>query len=194
MKFREKLYKFVSEYISENNYSPTFAEITLAIGISPRSKSLITRNLRTLEKEGRLLLKKAGRRLLIELPPKNLPLLGNISAGNPIEALEDVQFIDTAQLFPHDNCFALKVKGTSMIDDAILDGDVIICRQSNHAKEGDIVVALIDQLNVTLKRVSYKLKGMITLIPANVQLKPRAYPAERIVIQGVYLGLIRRNS
>jgi repressor LexA len=189
--FRENLYKFLSEYINQYGISPSFADITHAMGISPRSKSLITRSLRALEREGKLVLCKEGRRLLISLSTKHLPLLGRISAGTPIEAISECQLIDVNNFFQGSNRFALQVKGTSMIDEGIWDGDMIICRKAEVAKEGDIVVALIDQHNTTLKRISYKMKGMITLIPANPELKPRAYTPERIHIQGIYIGLVR---
>lgn len=191
--FRENMYQFLSEYINQYDYSPSFAEITHAMGISPRSKSLITRSLRALEKDGKLVLIKEGRRLLISLSTKQLPLLGRISAGAPIEAISECQFIDVNNLFPGSNRFALYVKGTSMIDEGILDGDIIICKKADIANEGDIVVALIDQHNTTLKRVSYKVKDMITLVPANTELKPRAYVPERIHIQGIYIGLVRTH-
>lgn len=191
--FRESLYKFISDYLNQYDTSPSFAEITQAMGISPRSKSLITKTLRILEKEGRVVLTKKGRRLLISLRNKHMPLLGQISAGSPIEAISENQFIDVNSLFPGLDRFALQVKGTSMIDEGILDGDMIICRKTDVANEGDIVVALIDQQNTTLKRISYKVKGMITLIPANTELKPRAYLPERITIQGIYIGLVRSN-
>lgn len=192
--FRERLYKFVSEYDSQYSRSPSFSEMTQAMGISPRSKSLITRSLRALEKEGKLQLTKEGRRLVISLQNKQLPLLGRISAGAPIEAIADLQYIAVDQLFHGHNRFALEVHGTSMIDEGILDGDIIICRQSAIAHENDIVVALIDQHNTTLKRISYRMKGMVTLIPANTELKPRAYAPDRISIQGIYIGLIRTNG
>lgn len=189
--FRENLLQYLNQYLSEHNQSPSFSEITNAMGISQRSKSLITRSLRQLEKEGRLKLSKSGKRVAISLREKQVPLLGKISAGNPIEAITDYEYIDTHNLFTGTDQFALHVKGTSMVDEGILDGDIIICRKSEAAKEGDIVVALIDQLSVTLKRISYKLKGMVTLVPANSELKPRAYMPERITIQGIYVGLIR---
>ena len=191
--FQDKLYQFIAEYINQYNNSPSFAEITNAMGISSRSKSLITRSLRALEKENKLTLSREGRRLHIALCIKQLPLLGRISAGTPIEAIAEQQLIDINHLFHHTNQFALQVKGNSMIDDGIFDNDIIICKQSNVANEGDIVVALIDQHNTTLKRISYKVKDLITLIPANPELKPRAYTPERIQIQGIYIGLIRMN-
>jgi repressor LexA len=192
--FQTNLYNFVSEYITQNSNSPSFSEITEAMGISPSSKSLITRSLRALGKEGKIVLKKEGRRLLISLSTKQLPLLGRISAGIPIEAIPQYQSIDINTLLQGESRFALQVKGNSMIEEGILDGDIIICRQSDTAKEGEIIVALIDQQNTTLKRISYKMNGMVTLIPANAELKPRAYVPERIHIQGIYVGLVRMNS
>jgi repressor LexA len=191
--FREKLYNYISDYIGQYGQSPSFSEITQGLEISPRSKSLITRSLRVLENEGKVILTKDGRRLLISLASKHLPLLGKISAGLPIEAISECQFIDVSHFFQGSNQFALQVKGTSMIEEGILDGDIIICRESHIAHERDIVVALIDQHSATLKRISYKVNGMITLIPANPELKPRAYAPERVQIQGVYVGLIRTN-
>src|SRR5579862_6291759 len=178
--FRENLYQFISYHIQEHGQSPSFAEMTNGMGISPRSKSLITTSLRILAKEGKLILTKKGRHLSISLSTKHMPLLGRISAGMPIEAIAETegQQIDMNYLFKGDDRFALLVQGNSMIDEGILDGDVIICRKANTANENDIVVALIDQYNTTLKRISYKVKGMITLIPANAELKPRAYVAE----------------
>lgn len=192
--FQANLYQFLSDYIEQHDSSPSYADITAAMGISPHSKSLITRSLRALEKEGKLILSKAGRRLLISLSTKQVPLLGRISAGTPIEAIPENQFIDLSNLFQGSDRFALQVKGTSMIDEGILDGDVIICKKTNVANEGDIVVALVDHHHVTLKRLSYKVSGMITLIPANPILKPRAYAPERIYIQGIYIGLIRTHA
>ncbi|MDX1900902.1 MAG: transcriptional repressor LexA [Gammaproteobacteria bacterium] len=192
--FRVKLYQYIASYIADTGNSPSFSEMIDAMGISPHSKSLMTRSLRTLEKEGKLMLRRDGRRLLISLTNKKLGLLGRISAGEPIEAIADSQFLDLQNLLEGENRFALQVKGNSMIDEGILDGDIIICRQANTAREGDIVVALIDQQYATLKHISYKIKGMITLIPANVELKPRAYSPDRIHIQGIYVGLIRTNQ
>ncbi|MBV9576771.1 MAG: hypothetical protein JO149_09130 [Gammaproteobacteria bacterium] len=192
--FKDRLYQFIADYMGQYDGSPSFAEMTQAMHISPRSKSLITRTLRTLEKEKKLVLIKEGRRLLIKLSKQQLPLLGCISAGTPIEAITDCDYLDINYFFQGDDRFALLVKGTSMIEEGILDGDIIICRKCIAAKEGEIVVALIDQHNTTLKRISYKLKGMITLVPANPELKPRAYVPERISIQGIYIGLVRTIS
>jgi repressor LexA len=191
--FQENLHKFISEHLALYGQSPGYKAMTVAMGISSKSKSLITRSLKALNKEGKILLKKQGRKIVITLTPKGLPLVGKISAGVPIEAIEENQFIDIKELLEGESRFALQVKGNSMIDDGIFDGDFIICKKAQIANEGDIIVALIDQMNTTLKRVSFKMKGMITLIPSNIEMKPRAYPAERIQIQGIYIGLLRLN-
>lgn len=190
--FQDNLYQYLVDYMNQHEHSPSFAEMTQAMGISPRSKSLITRSLRALEKEDKLALVKTGRRLLITISKKDLPLHGRISAGAPIEAIADYESVDLNQFFHGDNRFALQVKGDSMIEEGIFDGDIIICKKAQRANEGDIVVALIDQHNATLKRISYKMPGMILLIPANPELKPRAYSGERIEIQGIYMGLVRK--
>jgi repressor LexA len=189
--FQTNLYQFIADYTKEYNASPSFAEMTQAMGISPRSKSLITRSLRALEKEGKVALTRQGRQLQIVISSHQMMMLGRISAGTPIEAISQPQLIDINQLFYGEDRFVLQVKGDSMIEEGIFEGDLIICRRADVAREGEIVVALIDQHNTTLKRISYKMKGMITLIPANAELKPRAYQPGRILIQGVYIGLVR---
>jgi repressor LexA len=191
--FCDKLYQFLSDYINQHGVSPLYSQITEAMGISPRSQSLITRSLRILEKKKKVVLKKEGRRLLISLTNNQIALLGRVSAGVPIEAITEYDFLDLNNVFDGSDRFALIVKGTSMIDEGIMNGDIIICRKSASAGEGEIVVALIDQHNTTLKRISYRVKGMVTLIPANSELKPRAYTPDRIQVQGIYMGLVRTN-
>lgn len=117
-------------------------------------------------------------------------VLGNIAAGQPIEAIEDIETFDLTKVFdPHDH-FLLRVKGTSMILDGINDGDLAIIRHANVATAGDIVVALVDGGEATLKRFK-KEKNTITLIPANDQMSPMEYPLSRVEIRGVFAGLVR---
>jgi repressor LexA len=85
----------------------------------------------------------------------------------------------------------LQVKGDSMIEEQIFDGDFVICKRRESAQEGEIAAVLIDQHEVTLKKLSYQLKGMVTLIPANTCLKPKAYLPYRIQIQGVFVAAMR---
>ena len=117
-------------------------------------------------------------------------LLGNIAAGTPIEAVEDIETFDLTKVFePHDH-FLLRVRGTSMILDGINDGDLAIIRHSNTANNGDTVVALVDGGEATLKRLR-KTKNTVVLIPANDDLKQMEYAASRVEIRGVLVGLVR---
>ena len=130
--------------------------------------------------------------LLGEAGHQSVPfrLLGNIAAGEPIEAIEDVETFDLTKVFdPHDH-FLLRVRGTSMILDGINDGDLAIVRHTNLAKNGDTVVAVVDGGEATLKRFR-KVKNTITLIPANDQMTPMEFPASRVDIRGVFVGLVR---
>lgn len=190
---QQRVFDYIETHLEREGYSPSLSEIARGIGISPKSVSLISRCIKALTAAGKLSNDGSGYRRvqLINPPAFSLPIIGRIAAGAPIEAFEDKQTINLQPLFQDPSHFILQVKGDSMIDDGILDGDLVICRQIAHANEGDIVVALIDGREATLKRISFKLPNHITLIPANPSLKPKAYPIARITIQGTYRGLLR---
>lgn len=117
-------------------------------------------------------------------------LVGNIAAGMPIEAVEDIEAFDLSRVFdPHDH-FLLRVRGDSMVLDGINDGDLAIIRHSNVARNGDTVAALVDGQEGTLKRFR-KAKDTIILIPANDQMKQMEFAASRVEIRGVFVGLVR---
>src|SRR5262245_31987770 len=170
---QHKIYEYICEYIRQQGYSPSLEEIARGIGISPKSISLVSRHVHALVAEGKLVFHKKGYRnlQLVEEPGFSLPLLGRIAAGVPIEALESRHTIDLAWLLKGDNHFLLEVKGDSMVEEGILDGDFVICKQQPKAHEGEIVVALIDEQEATLKRISWKIADRITLIPANPAFK-----------------------
>lgn len=194
---QQRVYEYIQEYLSEHGYSPSLTEIARGIGISPKSVSLISRSIHALVEAGRLKFdKKRGYRntQVVADESLSLPLMGRIAAGAPIEAIEDQQMIDLGDLVKGGNHYVLEVKGDSMIDEGILDGDLVICRYAKQAREGDIVVALIDKLEATLKRISYQIADHITLIPANPTLKPKAYVPQRVQVQGVYVGLLRMRK
>jgi repressor LexA len=190
---QHKVYAYVRQYILAHGYSPSLAEVASGIGISTTSISLISRCIRALVAAGWLQQDKKGYRnlTLAQQEKFSLPLLGRIAAGVPIAAIENKEALDLHFLFQDDNFFALAVKGDSMIDEGIFDGDFVICQHARQAAEGEIVVALVDKEEATLKRISYKTKNKITLIPANVALHPKVYPPERVQIQGIYKGLLR---
>ena len=120
-----------------------------------------------------------------------LPLLGRIAAGQPIEAISDQRSVDIANIFLRENHYALQVKGDSMIEEGIFDGDVVVCKHANVADDGQIVVALVDDREATLKRLRRNQDRSVTLFPANPHLQPMTYPADRVQVQGIYVGLLR---
>ena len=122
-----------------------------------------------------------------------LPLLGRIAAGVPIEAIPDQEELNLADFFMGPGRFVLKVQGESMIDAGILDGDTVIIEFRETADDGDIVVALIDESETTLKRFKRSQRGKyIKLIPENSEMEPMVYEAERVRIQGVLIGQLRK--
>ena len=120
-----------------------------------------------------------------------IPLLGRIAAGQPIEAIEDANYLDLAAFFIGPDRYALRVTGESMIDVGILDGDTVILRKQNTANTGDIVVALIDGQEATLKRLGQSLDGIVELMPENTSMATMRYDATRVSFQGVLVGQLR---
>lgn len=190
---QQKVYDFIQGYTKEYGYSPSLTEVASGIGISPNSISLISRSIHALVAAGRLRFHKKGYRNIevVNGDGLSLPLMGRIAAGSPIEAIEDRQTVDFGSLLRSDDHFVLEVKGDSMVEEGIFDGDMVICRHTRQAREDDIVVALIDGQEATLKGISFKIPDRVTLIPANPTLKPKAYLPHRVQIQGVFVGLLR---
>ncbi|MGQ7845114.1 transcriptional repressor LexA [Granulosicoccus sp. 3-233] len=120
-----------------------------------------------------------------------IPLLGRIAAGQPIEAIEDANYLDLAAFFIGPDRYALRVTGESMMDVGILDGDTVILRKQDTAQTGDIVVALIDSQEATLKRLGETRNGIVELIPENSTMSPMRYDASRVSFQGVLVGQLR---
>ncbi len=188
----------VLEFLRENRLSqapaPTLDELCRCLGL--RSRGSIHKHIQALVEAGYvepLSGKQRGVRLRephdSDMP--TLPLLGRIAAGRPIEALQDPQEIDVPrQLRAKGRCYVLQVRGDSMIDEGILDGDWVVVEQRDHARDGEIVVALIDGEDATLKRIE-QLPGACILHPANPDLEPLCYDPERVRIQGVVVGQMR---
>ena len=190
---QQKIYEYIQDHIGEHGYSPSLSEVARGIGISPKSISLVSRSIHALVAAGRLKFDKKGYRKVqvAEGGGLTLPLMGRIAAGTPIEAIEERQSVDIGSLLSEQDHFVLEVRGDSMVDEGIFDGDLVICRHARDARESDIVVALIDNLEATLKRISFQIADRITLIPANAALKPKAYLPHRVQVQGVFVGLLR---
>jgi repressor LexA len=186
---------FVRDYTHKNGYSPTYDEIAEAFGIS---KVTVFEHLTILEERGLLRRDRYKARSLqladqLQLPdekPSCIRLLGRIAAGRPIEAIEDRQVVDLEQSFSsRHEVYALEVKGDSMIDDHIVEGDYVVVENRSTPLNGEIVVALLDDGEATLKRF-YREKHRVRLEPANAAYEP--IYATNPQIQGVVIGLIRR--
>src|SRR3972149_4513314 len=188
-----QVYDFVRAYTLRHGYAPKLREIAGHLGI--RSRGVVHRHLRALETEGLLRGGPAGARGVRlrgrAARPLTLPLLGRIAAGRPIESIPGEDEIDLSEFFVNRDRFVLRVQGDSMIEDGILDGDMVIVEKRETADNGEIVVALIDGTEATLKRLHKNRDGSVTLRPANSQIPPMRYPAARVRIQGVVVGQFR---
>ncbi len=192
-KSTQRTFQFIKTYIQEHQIAPTEAEIAEGIGI--KSRGVVHRYVHALAEAG-LLGVIPGRKRNIRLAqsiqqPHGIPLEGLIAAGKPIETYADRDIIDIASLFVGNQRYALKVRGDSMIEEGIFDGDIVICEHTQQARNGDIVVALIDDDQATLKRFQLNTDDTVTLFPANSTMPPMIYPTNRVKIQGRYVGLIR---
>ncbi len=186
--------KFIRQYLAQYGFAPKFKEIGLAIGVN--SQGTVHRYVQALEDKGYIERAKGNARgmNLVELPlvsPPIIPLVGKIAAGLPIEAIEDQQELNLAEMFIGPELFALRVSGDSMIDAGILDNDYVIIRKQPVARDGDIVVAMIDRVEATLKRFKRKSEQEVALIPENADMETMIYAAERVNIHGVLVGQMR---
>tara|TARA_B100001123_G_C15009739_1_gene907030 strand:- start:119 stop:733 length:615 start_codon:yes stop_codon:yes gene_type:complete len=199
-KQQNKLFNFLKHRIKKTNVSPSFEEMKNAMGL--KSKSGIQRLIDGLVERG-FIEKKNNRKRAINIINStkskknnnliNLPLLGNIAAGNPIEAIENsdenIQ-VPLNLISSNKKNYVLKVEGDSMVNKGIVDGDKAIIEFTNNAENGDIVVALINDQDVTLKKLK-KDKDKIHLIPANDNYKTQTFNSTEIKIQGKLKGIIR---
>jgi len=186
--------QFIRSYITQHGNAPKFKEIGLAIGVT--SQGTIHRYVQSLEDKGYINRAKGNARgmSLVELPlvsAPTIPLVGRIAAGMPIEAIEDQQEINLSELFMGPDIFALRVTGDSMMDAGILDNDYVIIKKQSEAHNGDIVVAMIDQVEATLKTFKRTAENEVTLIPQNSEMDPMIFAAERVRIHGVLVGQMR---
>ena len=191
---------FIKSYIVSHGYPPTVREIGKALDIS--SPATIHVHLKNLEKKG-IIRKEGTKNRAIELLVENeyatkedevrkVPLLGKVTAGSPIEAIEmpDEFFSLPTYLIPKDSeVFVLKVSGVSMINAGILDGDIVIVKRTNTARNGEIIVAMTDENEVTLKTY-YKENDHIRLQPENDNLDPIIL--KNVTILGKAIGLYRK--
>lgn len=190
---QHKTLDYIRQYIIKEGFAPTLTEIAQGMGTS--SKGSIHRQVQALAEAGYIDLL-AGRKRGIQLTDEgqvsatSIPLMGCIAAGQPIEAIAGQDKLDLSPIMGTDR-YALVVKGDSMMDIGILDGDTVIIKSCDTAVDGDVVVALIDDSEATLKRLHFLDAETLELIPENKSMQPMRYPAERVRIQGVLAGQLR---
>lgn len=189
---QREIYDFVQDKIVSRGYGPTVRDIGAHFGI--RSPNGVMCHLKALEKKG-LISREPGKSRAIQLnhPPRpktELPLVGLVAAGSPVLAEEQAETIDFAPLFESDEHFCLRVKGDSMIEDHIDEGDFVVVKKQASARDGQIVVAVVDEgTDATLKRF-YRENGRVRLQPANATMDP--IYSSNVAIRGVVTGVIRQ--
>jgi repressor LexA len=201
-KRQREVYDFISEFVQRNNYTPSYQEIGDGLGLS--SLATVHKHITNLEKKGLLNRDYNRGRSIDLLPPKGrmkqamavntgmvLPLAGRIAAGQPIEAIEHPETISLADFVRSKEVFVLEVRGDSMQDEAILSGDYVLVEKTKIAHNGDIVVALVENSDATLKRF-YREGNRVRLQPSNAKMKPIIVPAADVQIQGRVIGVLRK--
>jgi len=191
---QEEVFRYIQRYILRNGHSPS--EIQIGQNFSPAlSRRKVRSILQTLVEARYLKFTDAPRRGIrlgcSKVPNNELIIMGVIPAGGPVEPLETDQVLNISELLLKANRYVLQVIGNSMTGDNICHGDYILCEQRNKAKDGDIVVALINGKETTLKRLQTNPDNTISLLSSNPDHLPMVYPAKSVQIRGVYLGLIR---
>jgi len=200
-KRQKQVLDFIANFVDDNGYCPSYEEI--ARGLSLASLATVHKHISVLETKSYLkrgfnqsrsleLTPKYVQEQRRTRPPAEIPLLGRIAAGTPVEAVEQREVLNFADFAGNNNTFALEVRGNSMIEDHICDRDLILLERVGQVHDGDIVVALVAGSDATLKRFYREPGDMIRLQPANAALKPIVVPARDVQIQGRLLAVLRK--
>jgi len=201
-KRQRQVYDFIHGFVQENGYSPSFEEIGNGLGLS--SLATVHKHISNLEKKG-LLKRDYNRSRSIDVLPVRglfkrqpkapseitLPLMGRIAAGQPIEAVESPETLSLGDITRSKDVFVLQVKGESMKEEHIVDGDYVLVEKTESARDGEIVVALVEGTDATLKRL-FREGSNIRLQPSNVAMKPIVVPARSVQVQGRVIGVLRK--
>jgi len=207
-KRQHEVLEFIAGFLAENEYSPSFEEIAHGLGLA--SIATVHKHLTALEQKG-YLKRSFNQSRALELAPKyfkeqkahrreaeirkppvpETPLLGVIAAGQPIESYSNPESVSFAEFSGAQNVFALEVRGESMIEDHILEGDYVLVEQTDRVRNGEIVVALVEGTDTTLKRF-YREGESIRLQPANHTMQPIIVPAQDVQVQGRVLAVHRK--
>jgi repressor LexA len=202
-KRQKQVLDFVAGFVDDNGYSPSYEEI--ARGLNLASLATVHKHITTLETK-QYLKRGFNQSRSLDLGPKyiqeqrrrpqdvslELPLLGRIAAGSPVEAVEQKETVRFGDFLGNPNVFALEVRGDSMIEDHICSGDLVLVEKTGQVKDGDIVVALIDGSETTLKRFYKEAGDKVRLQPANSTLQPIYVDSKNLEIQGRLLAVLRK--
>lgn len=193
---QKEVLDFIGSFLERNGYSPSFEEI--ARGMNLKSLATVHKHITNLQNKG-LLERAHNRSRSIDLLPQRskgkvgerLPLMGRIAAGRPVDAAQTNESISLNDILGNREVFALQVRGDSMRDEHIIDGDYVLVEHVRTARQGEIVVALVKGSETTLKR--YYIEGStVRLQPSNVEMEPIYVPAAQVSIQGRVLGVLRK--
>jgi repressor LexA len=197
-KRQKEILDFLELFLAEYGYPPSYEEIARNFGYT--SLATVHEHLENLSDKGYIRKSRNSSRS-IELVPSGggvsaveLPLLGLVAAGQPIEAVADEESVAVPEdlVSRGGRHYVLKVRGDSMIDEQIRDGDYVIVNSRNRADNGEMVVALVHGDSATVKKFYREGDGRIRLQPANVTMSPMYFPSEEVMVQGVVVGVIRR--
>jgi repressor LexA len=202
-KRQKEVLDFLVGFLNKHGYSPSFEEIARSLKLT--SLATVHKHITTLERKGFIRrgynqsrsievtqLPKPVRAQVLDRQTMELPLAGRIAAGRPLEAVEDRETLSLGEFARSDKTFVLQVKGDSMIEDHILDGDYVVIEPTQVANPGEIVVALVGGDEATLKRFYREPGGRIRLQPANSQMAPIMVPSADVRIQGRVVGVLRK--
>jgi repressor LexA len=199
---QKEILDYITRFVERHGYCPSYTQIARHFGV--KSRATIGKHIAALERRGLLDRKHIEGSFTLDVKVDEseslceIKLLGQIAAGSPIDVVECEETIPVprfllGQVRPN-HVFALKVKGDSMIDEHICDGDIALIEDRTDARDGEIVVALlIEENQATLKRL-YRRGVNVELHPANSQLKPLTIPASKLRVQGIFRGLLRPSS
>jgi repressor LexA len=200
-KRQKQVMDFLARFMHENGYSPSYEEIAQGLGLA--SLATVHKHITALEAKN-YLTRGFNQSRSLDLAPRymqearrqasgmEVPLRGSIAAGAPVEAPEQYGTLSFADFAGHPGTFALEVRGDSMIEDHICDGDLILLDRPDEVRDGDIVVALVSGNETTLKRFYREPGDRIRLQPANAALSPIVVPASEVQIQGRLLAVLRK--
>ncbi len=195
-KRQREILDYLNEFIQQHGYAPSLEEVGRRFGLS--SLATVHKHLTNLQDKG--FIKRAwNRSRSVEVIPTRtggraveLPLLGYVAAGAPIEAITTAETIAVPEdLVTRRDTYVLRVRGDSMIDEQIRDGDFVIVEDRKTASDGEMVIALVEGSDVTLKKL-YRDNGRVRLQPANPAMQPLLLDAERVQVQGVVVGVMRK--